>query len=82
MVDGIVYEVDSWSLRMTYLKWSTTRGSKRYRVFFDPDKAYTITDKIDITPAGGRRKHRPELLEGYLPMMREFSDDFNNDFSR
>lgn len=24
----------------------------------------------------------PELLEGYLPMMREFSDDFSNDFTR
>lgn len=24
----------------------------------------------------------PELLEGYMPMMREFSDDFNNDFTR
>ena len=24
----------------------------------------------------------PELLEGYTPLMREFSDDFNNDFAR
>lgn len=24
----------------------------------------------------------PELLEGFIPLMREFSDDFNNDFSR
>lgn len=24
----------------------------------------------------------PELLEDYLPMAREFSDDFNNDFAR
>lgn len=24
----------------------------------------------------------PELLEGYMPMMRDFSDDFNNDFAR
>ena len=24
----------------------------------------------------------PELLEGYMPMSRDFSDDFNNDFAR
>jgi hypothetical protein len=24
----------------------------------------------------------PSLLEGYMPMMREFSDDFNDDFAR
>lgn len=33
-------------------------------------------------PGGGGGSIDPELLEGYLPMMREFSDDFNNDFSR
>ncbi len=24
----------------------------------------------------------PELLEGYMPLQRQFSDDFNNDFAR
>jgi hypothetical protein len=24
----------------------------------------------------------PELLEGFIPLSREFSDDFNNDFAR
>ena len=24
----------------------------------------------------------PELLEGYMPLVRDFSDDFNNDFTR
>lgn len=33
-------------------------------------------------PGGGGGSIDPELLEGYLPMMREFSDDFNNDFTR
>lgn len=82
LVDGIVYEVDSWSKEKDIPQVEYNEGSKRYRVFFDPDKAYTITDKIDITPAGGGGSIDPELLEGYLPMMREFSDDFNNDFSR
>ena len=31
---------------------------------------------------GGSGNIDPEILEGYMPMMREFSDDFNNDFSR
>ena len=82
LVDGVVYEVDSWSKEKDIPQVEYNEGSKRYRVFFDPDKAYTITDKIDITPAGGGGSIDPELLEGYLPMMREFSDDFNNDFTR
>lgn len=24
----------------------------------------------------------PELLEGFIPLSRDFSDDFNNDFAR
>lgn len=32
--------------------------------------------------SGGGGSIGPALLEGYMPMMREFSDDFNNDFSR
>ena len=32
--------------------------------------------------AGGGGSIDPEILEGYMPMMREFSDDFNNDFTR
>lgn len=32
--------------------------------------------------SGGGGSIDPALLEGYMPMMREFSDDFNNDFSR
>lgn len=31
---------------------------------------------------GGGGSIDPELLEGYMPMSRDFSDDFNNDFSR
>lgn len=31
---------------------------------------------------GGGGTIDPELLEDYIPMMREFSDDFNNDFAR
>ena len=80
MVDGVVYEVDSWSIEKDIPQVEYNEGSKRYRVFFDPNKAYTITDKIDITPAGGGGSIDPELLD--LPMMREFSDDFNNDFTR
>ncbi len=82
LVDGVVYEVDSWGIKDNIPQVEYNEGSKRYRVFFDPDKAYAITGKIDITPAGGGGSIDPELLEGYLPMMREFSDDFNNDFTR
>lgn len=31
---------------------------------------------------GGGGSIDPELLEGYMPMTRDFSDDFNNDYAR
>lgn len=44
-------------------------------------KKYT-DEKIAQIGGGGGGSIDPALLEGYMPMMREFSDDFNNDFSR
>lgn len=83
LIDDIVYEIDSWGIKDGIPQVEYNEGSKRYRVTFDPDNLYSIIDKIDITPTGGGGGSiDPELLEGYLPMMREFSDDFNNDFSR
>lgn len=34
-----------------------------------------------VFPLGGGNID-PELLEGYMPLSRDFSDDFNNDFTR
>lgn len=31
---------------------------------------------------GGGGSIDPELLEGFIPLSRDFSDDFNDDFSR
>lgn len=31
---------------------------------------------------GGGESIDPELLEGFIPLSRDFSDDFNNDFAR
>ena len=31
---------------------------------------------------GGGGSIDPELLEGFIPLSRDFSDDFNNDFAR
>lgn len=30
----------------------------------------------------GQSEIDPELLEGFIPLSRDFSDDFNNDFAR
>lgn len=52
----------------------------------DPEENVEVVSlqlKTVVTfPGGGGGSIDPELLEGYLPMMREFSDDFNNDFTR
>lgn len=44
-------------------------------------KRYT-DEKIAQIGGGGGGSIDPALLEGYMPMMREFSDDFNDDFAR
>lgn len=50
----------------------------------DPD--YSGWERKDGTGSGsgtgGEATIDPELLEAYIPMSRDFSDDFNNDFAR
>lgn len=41
-----------------------------------------IEGEGDITIEGGGGNIDPELLEGFIPLSRDFSDDFNNDFAR
>lgn len=31
---------------------------------------------------GGSGNIDPEMIEGFIPLSRDFSDDFNNDFAR
>lgn len=41
-------------------------------------KGYTF----NLSGEGGGGSIDPELLEGFIPLSRDFSDDFNNDFAR
>lgn len=41
----------------------------------------SILGEGDITIEGGSNID-PELLEGFIPFSRDFSEDFNNDFAR
>lgn len=45
-----------------------------------------IQELLDIVEQGGvpggGGSVDPELLEGFIPLQRQFSDDFNNDFAR
>lgn len=78
---GVIYsEVDlvGYKGELPYVEYNL--HDKRFRVEFNAD--YTIKEGVEITPAGGGGSIDPEILEGYMPMMREFSDDFNNDFTR
>ena len=38
--------------------------------------------KLVKDSGGGEGSIDPELLEGFIPLSRDFSDDFNNDFAR
>lgn len=42
----------------------------------------SIEGEGNITIEGGGGNIDPELLEGFIPLSRDFSDDFNNDFAR
>lgn len=43
-------------------------------------KGYTFN--LSGEGGGGGGSIDPELLEGFIPLSRDFSDDFNNDFAR
>ena len=43
-------------------------------------KGYTFS--LSEEGGGGGGSIDPELLEGFIPLSRDFSDDFNNDFAR
>lgn len=51
-----------------------------YSVFVDENGNAEAAFKV--IPISGGGSVDPELLEGYMPLAREFSDDFNNDFAR
>ena len=42
----------------------------------------SLDDILSTIGSGGGGSIDPELLEGYMPIMRDFSDDFNNDVAR
>lgn len=59
----------------------------------DDDEENVTTQTVELTSSmefaptvintgGGGGSIDPEILEGYMPLMREFSDDFSNDFTR
>lgn len=48
-----------------------------FRVYQNGEWKAVITSK-----GGGGGSIDPELLEGFIPLSRDFSDDFNNDFAR
>lgn len=42
----------------------------------------SLDDILSTIGSGGGGSIDPELLEGFIPLSRDFSDDFNNDFAR
>ena len=46
------------------------------------DENGTSLDQILADIGNGSGSIDPELLEGFIPLSRDFSDDFNNDFAR
>lgn len=41
-----------------------------------------LTSVAEGTSGGSGAEIDPELLEAFIPLSRDFSDDFNNDFAR
>lgn len=42
----------------------------------------SLDDILSTIGSGSGGSIDPELLEGFIPLSRDFSDDFNNDFTR
>lgn len=64
--------------------WSKKEPINKNDLWFDGSafRVYTEGSWEIILYGNGGEPIDPEILEGYMPMMREFSDDFNNDFTR
>lgn len=46
------------------------------------DENGTSLDQILAGIGNGSGSIDPEMIEGFIPLSRDFSDDFNNDFAR
>lgn len=64
--------------------WSKKEPSNKNDVWFDGSnlRIYTEESWEIILRGSGGGNIDPELLEGFIPLSRDFSDDFNNDFAR
>jgi hypothetical protein len=64
--------------------WSKKEPVNKNDIWFDGStfRAYTEGSWEIIIQNNGGEPIDPETIEGFIPLMREFSDDFNNDFSR
>lgn len=64
--------------------WGKVAPENKRDIWFDGSNLRIYTEgswEIILRGSGGGNID-PELLEGYMPLSREFSDDFNNDFAR
>lgn len=56
---------------------------KRYRILIDPSTyAITSTEEIPFGGSGGGGGGSSDDMEAFVPLSRDFSDDFNNDYAR
>lgn len=56
---------------LTYMKWKLDLATKEY-----------VDGAIEDIPSGGGGSIDPDVLDAYTPLIRDFNDDFNNDFTR
>lgn len=84
--EAILFPTISMSGVVTEATYSTvvvlegSLASYSLTIMSNGDAEVVIADVT--TGGGGGGSIDPTLLEGYMPMMREFSDDFNDDFAR
>lgn len=65
--------------------FSKKEPTNKNDIWFDGSnfKVYTESSwEAIIQNNGGGGSIDPELLEDFIPLQRQFSDDFNNDFAR
>lgn len=65
--------------------WSKKEPINKNDIWFDGSNFKIYTEgswEIIMQNNGGGGSVDPELLEGFIPLSRDFSDDFNNDFAR
>lgn len=80
-VDGILYPVLHYEIISDTATLFAVIADKLNKYIVDYEGVMTLESSTPIGGGGGGGSIDPQILEAYTPLVRDFSTDFNNDFT-